>query len=155
MTSTATSASTSCWSRRGACRGISKRRSTRRTEANSAHSRASRNPRPSNEDLRRPQLLEEPVDLAADALRRDAETVGDRLHGAGLRACIGGRLVDLADFLGGLERALRGGFGAARDLARGGALLGDGGGNRRGDLADLADGALDRADRVDRAHRRL
>ena len=67
-TACATSASTPCWWRRGGCRATSRPPSTR-ADARSASSRA--------------QLLEELVDLAADARRDLAQVVGHRFHRAG------------------------------------------------------------------------
>ena len=47
---------------------------------------------------------------------------------------------------------LAGDLDAARDFRRGGALLGDGGGDGAADIADFADDMFDRGDRLDRAH---
>src|SRR5262249_4123505 len=75
------------------------------------------------------QLLEEAFDLAADGVRGDAQPVGHRLDRGGVLSRVVRGLADAVDLDGGLDREARGGLGAARDLLRRGALLGDGGGD--------------------------
>src|SRR5262249_52183696 len=128
----ATSASTPCWWRRAAFPATSPRRSTRAV-------------------LRRVELREEPVNLVADAGGDLAEVLGHGLDRARALPRRRRRLAHPLDLGRGLDRALGRGLDAARDLLGGGALLGDGGGDRARDIADLADGVLDGADRLDRA----
>ena len=78
-------------------------------------------------------------------LTRRAQHLGR--GGTGLRGC----LHDLTDVLRDLVGAGRGLGDVAGDLGRGGALLLDRGGDRRGDLVHLPDGAADAPDRRDRA----
>src|SRR5262249_50540356 len=76
--STAISASTPCWSCRGACRATSRQRSTQREAP----------------DLRGAQGMEEALDLAADRVRNSAEAARHGLHGRGLLPRLLGDLAD-------------------------------------------------------------
>ena len=62
-----------------------------------------------------------------------------------------GNVIHALDLFRGLRGALRRDFDRAGDFLRRGALLGDGGGDGAGDIADFADRAFDRARRLDRA----
>jgi hypothetical protein len=94
----ATSGSTPCWSRRGACRATSRRHST---------SPDVRAPAPLVGQERRQsggaQLLEEGVDLGADPGCHRAEPVGHALHRCCIAAGEGGRFADLRDLVGGVD----------------------------------------------------
>src|ERR1700736_4587720 len=85
------------------------------------------------------ELLEEPRHLPAYPARHHAEIVGDRLDGLGVAAGIGGGLAHAPHFRDGLNGAFRRDVRAARDLAGGGALLGDGRRDGGGDVAHFAD----------------
>src|SRR5262249_23604854 len=95
---------------------------------------------------------EERVGVGGDGGGGLAEVLGHGFHRAGAVAGLRGRLAHARHLAGGLGGAPGGGLDAAGDLLGGGALLGDGGGDRARDVADVADGSLDRADRLDRAH---
>src|SRR4051812_32311910 len=107
-----------CWWRPAACRVICRPRSTPTDKG--VYARLSGCA----------QLLEELIDLTADAARHRTEIVGHRLDARGVGAGCRGCLVDPLDLAGGLAGALRRDLHAARDLLRGGALLGDRGGDR-------------------------
>src|SRR5260370_11305739 len=105
--------------------------------------------------LRRLETFEETRDLIANTASDGADIAGGILDRRGSLARRVGRLPDLTDIGGGRGGAVGGDFGAARDFAGGGPLLGHRSRNRGRDLADFADGMLDAVDGIDGAHRRL
>src|SRR5258705_11022264 len=100
-------------------------------------------------NLRSPNVGEERVDFRTQHVGFAAQLAGRAQHLAGSRSGLrrGGR--DADDVAGNLGSAASGVLDVSGDLARWGALLFDGGGDRRGHLVDLADGLADVPDRAD------
>src|SRR5690349_19542453 len=91
----------------------------------------------------RAQSLKELIDLGADARRHAAKILGNRFDRSRARTRSVRGLADAPDLAGGVGRTPRSDLDAARDLLRGGSLLGDRRRDRVGDRTDVADGPLD------------
>src|SRR6185369_8395826 len=105
--------------------------------------------------LRRTHAVEEGRDLGFEVLGPGREPLGPAADLADRGGRLAGRLLDRLDFVGGARGVAGRGLDAACDLARGGALLIDRGGDRGRDRGQLMDAAADRTDLVDGALGRL
>src|SRR5580704_1655137 len=100
------------------------------------------------------ELAEELIDLGADLAGRGGKIVGQRLDRRGAGAGVLRRLADAHHLVRRVVGTACRDLDAAGNFLGGGALLGDGAGDRPGNLADLADRPFDAGYGLDGTPRR-